>query len=128
MFQDHHLLPQCLRARERARPDAGEPARRNPQTTEAYARQLLDRVGLADRLDHRPAELSGGERQRVAVARALVQKPALLLADEPTGNLDRKNAQAIGELLLDLHRQEQRSSLWSPTAPTSPGHSRHGSR
>ncbi|MDB5310390.1 MAG: transporter ATP-binding protein [Gemmataceae bacterium] len=105
VFQDHHLLPQCSVLENVLIPTLVNTSTK-PAETEAYARQLLDRVGLGNRLDHRPAELSGGERQRVAVARALVLKPVLLLADEPTGNLDRKNAQSVGALLLDLHRQE----------------------
>ena len=105
VFQDHHLLPQCTVLENVLIPTlVGEPA---DDATRARARQLLTRVGLHDRLDHRPAELSGGERQRAAVARALIRQPKLLLADEPTGNLDRKNAQLVGELLLELHREQQ---------------------
>ncbi len=105
VFQDHHLLPQCSVLENVLIPTLV--SKDGKADAEQWARELLQRVGLAERLDHRPAELSGGERQRVAVARALVRRPALLLADEPTGNLDRRTAQAVGQLLLDLHRQEQ---------------------
>ncbi|HYT92086.1 MAG TPA: ABC transporter ATP-binding protein [Gemmataceae bacterium] len=102
VFQDHHLLPQCSVLENVLIPTlAGS---RDGQA-ESWARELLQRVGLSDRLDHRPAELSGGERQRVAIARALIRRPLLLLADEPTGNLDRRTAQGIGELLLAVYRQ-----------------------
>jgi lipoprotein-releasing system ATP-binding protein len=105
VFQDHHLLPQCTVLENVLVPTvAGGPTR--PETV-ARAEMLLRCVGLADRLDHRPAELSGGERQRAALARALINQPALLLADEPTGNLDRSTAQRVGQLLLQLQQQEQ---------------------
>jgi lipoprotein-releasing system ATP-binding protein len=105
VFQDHHLLPQCSVLENVLIPTLV--SNDSAMETEKWARQLLERVGLSDRLDHRPAELSGGERQRVALARALIHRPNLLLADEPTGNLDRRSAQSVGQLLLDLHRQEQ---------------------
>ena len=105
VFQDHHLLPQCSVLENVLIPTLVNPHDK-PEEVERFARELLERVGLAGRLDHRPAELSGGERQRVAVARALIHRPALLLADEPTGNLDRHTAQAVGQLLFDLHQQE----------------------
>ncbi len=105
IFQDHHLLPQCTVLENVLVPSLANPPS-DPNVLFQRARHLLERVGLQDRMDHRSAELSGGERQRVAVARALLLRPKLLLADEPTGNLDRKNAHLIGELLLEMHRAE----------------------
>ncbi len=86
VFQDHHLLPQCSVLENVLVPTIAG-GRTSPEDVER-ARRLLDRVGLNDRLEHRPAELSGGQKQRTAIARALVRRPALVLADEPTGNLD----------------------------------------
>jgi lipoprotein-releasing system ATP-binding protein len=108
VFQDHHLLPQCSVLENVLVPTLV--SKGDASEHREFARKLLERVGLGARLDHRPAELSGGERQRVAVARSLVLKPVLLLADEPTGNLDRTRAREVGQLLLDLHR-EQRTIL-----------------
>jgi len=104
VFQDHYLLPQCSVIENVLVPTIANGAA-NPQVIER-AKSLLDRVGLSQRLDHRPAELSGGERQRAAIARALIHSPALLLADEPTGNLDRTSAAAVGKLLLEMQRTE----------------------
>jgi lipoprotein-releasing system ATP-binding protein len=101
VFQDHCLLPQCSVLENVLIPTLVAPEA-NGATTRA--RELVDRVGLGDRIDHRPGELSGGERQRVAIARALIRGPRLLLCDEPTGNLDRASADNVAALLLDLHR------------------------
>ncbi|MSR56674.1 MAG: ABC transporter ATP-binding protein [Planctomycetaceae bacterium] len=104
VFQEHCLLPQCSVLENVLIPTlAGGGA---GPAEERRARALLERVGLAQRLAHRPAELSGGERQRVAICRAMINQPPFLLADEPTGNLDRQTAQAVGSLLLELAREQ----------------------
>lgn len=105
IFQDHHLLPQCSALENVLIPTLALPASLRGGT-EARARQLLEKVGLGQRLDHKPAELSGGEKQRTAVCRALIQKPAIVLADEPTGSLDRHAAESVGELLLNLCKED----------------------
>ena len=103
VFQDHHLLPQCTALENTLVPAlAGGSGRADAPRRAA---ELLDRVGLAARADHLPSELSGGEKQRVAIARALLNDPLLLLADEPTGNLDRKRAAEAADLLLELQRE-----------------------
>ncbi len=103
IFQLHHLLPQCTVLENVLVPTLTRPA--NP-TNRDRAIELLTRVGLQHRLEHRPGQLSGGECQRVAVARALINRPQLLLADEPTGSLDHANATSLGQLLLELNRAE----------------------
>ncbi len=109
VFQAYHILPEldalenvCLPARM---------ARMNPSVAEARARELLERVGLRDRMDHKPYELSGGEQQRVVVARALINEPDLILADEPTGNLDSRTGQEIIDLLCTLRAERQTTLL-----------------
>jgi len=104
VFQDHCLLPQCTVLENVLVPTL---VARDRQQDARRARALIEQVGLAERIDHRPAALSGGERQRVAIARALIRNPRLLLCDEPTGNLDRAAADNVAGVLLDLHRLEK---------------------
>ena len=123
VFQSHYLLPQCTVIENILVPTLANPSpgfatlspsdgerdgvRGAPaESSEQRASRLLKRVGLAERLHHRPGQLSGGERQRVAVVRALINQPQLLLADEPTGALDHASATALGQLLVDLNKEE----------------------
>jgi lipoprotein-releasing system ATP-binding protein len=109
VFQFHHLLPEFTALENTMMPrliGGGAQAE-----IEAGARQALDRVGLTHRLDHKVGELSGGEQQRVAIARALVSKPELLLADEPTGNLDHRTGEAIFQMIRELHAERDLTSV-----------------
>jgi lipoprotein-releasing system ATP-binding protein len=105
LFQDHHLLPQCSVLENVLVPLLADGAAGRADVERAE--QLVKRVGLGERMNHRPAQLSGGERQRAALARAVLRQPTLLLADEPTGNLDRTTAAAMTELMLELQRERE---------------------
>ena len=106
VFQDHCLLPQCSVLENVLIPTLVDKTGSTNGNDEAdRAQALIEQVGLAGRIDHRPGELSGGEKQRVAIARALIRQPRLLLCDEPTGNLDQASASIVAELLLSLHRR-----------------------
>lgn len=107
VFQFHHLLKDFTALENVFLPAIMAGVKR--KEAEARAKELLCRVGLEGRMEHLPSEMSGGERQRAAIARALVNDPAIILADEPTGNLDRENAKRIGELLFDIVRQKEKT-------------------
>jgi predicted ABC-type transport system involved in lysophospholipase L1 biosynthesis ATPase subunit len=117
VFQLHHLLPQCTALENVLVPTLPLRDRAARAAAPARARRLLERVGLGDRLDYRPAQLSGGQCQRVALARALINGPALLLADEPTGSLDHATALAMADLLAALNREEQVTLIVVTHAP-----------
>jgi len=117
IFQSHHLLPQCSVIENVLVPTLVCADAELNAGAEERARRLLDRVGLKDRIAHRPGQLSGGERQRVAVVRALINRPKLLLADEPTGALDRVSADNLGQLLVDLNKEEGVTLIMVTHAP-----------
>jgi ABC-type lipoprotein export system ATPase subunit len=106
VFQSHYLLPQCTVLENVLVPTLATNESAARDGASERAQRLLRRVGLGERISHRPGELSGGERQRVAVVRALINQPQLLLADEPTGSLDQTSARDLGQLLLELNREE----------------------
>jgi lipoprotein-releasing system ATP-binding protein len=106
VFQSHYLLPQCTVLENVLVPTLATDEAAARDDASERAGRLLKRVGLGQRMSHRPGELSGGERQRVAVVRALINQPQLLLADEPTGSLDQTSARDLGQLLLELNREE----------------------
>ena len=106
VFQAHYLLPQCTVAENVLVPTLACADKGIREKAGDRAERLLKRVGLGERMSHRPGELSGGERQRVAVVRALINQPRLLLADEPTGSLDHASAQQLCQLLLELNKEE----------------------
>ena len=105
VFQDHHLLPQYSVLENVLIPTMA--FKNMSPDSQKRAIDLLEKIGLSDRISHRPAELSGGERQRVAIARALINQPSIILCDEPTGNLDHDTANTVTSLLFDLHQTEQ---------------------
>jgi len=117
IFQSHHLLPQCTVIENVLVPTLACKDAELNQDAEARARRLLERVGLKERIAHRPGQLSGGERQRVAVVRALINQPKLLLADEPTGALDRVSADNLGQLLVELNKEEGVTLIMVTHAP-----------
>ena len=106
VFQQHHLLPQCTILENVLVPTLARKSRKDRAAHPQRAQELLGQVGLSHRQNYRPGELSGGEKQRAAVARALINRPRLLLADEPTGSLDHANTSALADLLLEVNKAE----------------------